>query len=155
LVHIASTSFCTTISTHSSHGIHKILIIQGWIRNRLFGQAQKKKNSNYQHYNILSAYELKDETSTSSTYVSLEFYCMDRSRKILVKKNYRSFFQKWFWVVLHPNTHGSLGVKASRWWLKFRYTYLYFGFFHLWWMFSQSTFLIMHVHNNCKWHNLW
>jgi N-acyl-L-homoserine lactone synthetase len=77
----------TTISTHSPRGIHKILIIQGWIKNRLFGQAQKKKkNSNYQHYNILNAYEVKDETSTSSTYVSLVFYCMVRSKKILVKK---------------------------------------------------------------------
>jgi hypothetical protein len=47
---------------------------------------KKKENNNYQHYNILSAYEVKDETSTSSTYVSLMFYCMVRSRKILVKK---------------------------------------------------------------------
>ena len=52
----------------------------------LFGQAQKKENSNYQHYNILIAYEGKDETSTGSTYVSLIFYCIVRSRKILVKK---------------------------------------------------------------------
>jgi hypothetical protein len=26
----------------------------------------KKKNNNFQHYNILSAYEVKDGTSTSS-----------------------------------------------------------------------------------------
>jgi hypothetical protein len=52
----------------------------------LLRQAQKKENNNYQHYNILSAYEVKDETSTSSTYVSLVFYCTVRSRKILVKK---------------------------------------------------------------------
>jgi hypothetical protein len=56
------------------------------MKNRLFGQAQKKKNNNYQHYNILSAYEVIDETSTSSTYVSLVFYHTVRSRKILVKK---------------------------------------------------------------------
>jgi hypothetical protein len=54
--------------------------------NRLFGQAQKKENTNYQHYNILSAYEVKDETSTSCIYVSLVFYHTVRSRKILVKK---------------------------------------------------------------------
>jgi hypothetical protein len=50
------------------------------------GQAQKKRKHNYQHYNILSAYEVKDETSTSSTYVSLVFYRMVRFRKILVNK---------------------------------------------------------------------
>jgi hypothetical protein len=60
----------------------------------LFGQVQKKENSNYQHYNILSAYEVKDETSINSTYVSLVFYRTVRSRKILVKNNYKSFFQK-------------------------------------------------------------
>jgi hypothetical protein len=52
----------------------------------LWTSSKKKKNSNYQHYNILSAYEVKDETSTNSTYVSLVFYRMVRSRKILVKK---------------------------------------------------------------------
>jgi hypothetical protein len=52
----------------------------------LFGQAQKKENGNFQHYKILSAYEVKDETSTSSTNVSLVFYCTVRSSKILVKK---------------------------------------------------------------------
>jgi hypothetical protein len=48
--------------------------------------GSKKKNNNFQHYNILSAYEIKVETSTSNTYVSLVFYCMVRSRKTLVKK---------------------------------------------------------------------
>jgi hypothetical protein len=52
----------------------------------LFGQAKKKENHNYQHYNILSNYEVKDETSTNSTYVSLVFYCVVRSRKILIKE---------------------------------------------------------------------
>jgi hypothetical protein len=47
-------------------------------------QAQEKENNNFQHYNILSAYEIKDESSTGSTYVSLVFYCTVRSRKILV-----------------------------------------------------------------------
>jgi hypothetical protein len=50
------------------------------------GKLKKKENSNYQHYNILSAYEVKDETSTISTYVSLVFYRMVRSKIILVKK---------------------------------------------------------------------
>ena len=48
--------------------------------------VEKNKNNNFQHYNILSAYEVKDETSTSSTYISLEFYYTIRSRKVLVKK---------------------------------------------------------------------
>jgi hypothetical protein len=52
----------------------------------LFGQAQKKENNNFQRYNILSAYEVKDETSTSSTYLNFIFYCTVRSKKILVKK---------------------------------------------------------------------
>jgi hypothetical protein len=55
-------------------------------KQALWASSKKKKNSNYQHQNILSAYEVKDETSTSSTYVSLVFYCTVRSRKILVKK---------------------------------------------------------------------
>jgi hypothetical protein len=50
------------------------------------GRLQKNKNSNFQHYNILSAYEVKDETSTSRTYISLVVYHMVRSKKILVKK---------------------------------------------------------------------
>jgi hypothetical protein len=86
LVHVASTSCWTTISTCTPHGIHKILIIQGWIRNWLFGQVQKKENNNFQHYSILSAYEVKHETSTKSTYISLVFYRTVRSRKIHVKK---------------------------------------------------------------------
>jgi hypothetical protein len=44
------------------------------------------ENNNFQHYNILSAYEVQDETSTSRAYVSLVFYHKVRSRKILVKK---------------------------------------------------------------------
>jgi hypothetical protein len=48
--------------------------------------SKKKKNTYHQQYNILSAYEVKDETSTSSTYVSLVIYRTVRSRKILVKK---------------------------------------------------------------------
>jgi hypothetical protein len=50
------------------------------------GKLKKKENNNYQHYNILSAYEVKDETSTSSTYVNLVFYHTIRSKKILVIK---------------------------------------------------------------------
>ena len=86
MVHVASTSSWTTISTSTARGIYKILIIQGWIRNWLSRQAQKKENNNFQPYNILSAYEVEDGTPTSSTNVSLVFYCTVRSRKILVKK---------------------------------------------------------------------
>jgi hypothetical protein len=40
----------------------------------------KERNNNFQHYNVLSANEVKDETSTTSIlYVSLVFY-MVRSR---------------------------------------------------------------------------
>jgi hypothetical protein len=68
----------------------------------LFDQAQKK-NSNYQHYYILSAYEVKDETSTSSTYVSLVFYRMVRSKKNTYQKIITGFFFKrssfeWFCI---------------------------------------------------------
>jgi hypothetical protein len=55
-------------------------------KEALWATSKKIKNSNYQYYNILSAYEVKDETSTSSTYVSPVFYRIVRSRKILVKK---------------------------------------------------------------------
>jgi hypothetical protein len=51
-----------------------------------WASSKKKKNSNFQHYNILSASEVKDETSISSTYVSLVFYCTVRSKKIIIKK---------------------------------------------------------------------
>ena len=50
------------------------------------GKLKKKENNKFQHYNILSAYEVKDETSNSSMYISLVFYCTVRSRKILVKR---------------------------------------------------------------------
>jgi hypothetical protein len=50
------------------------------------GKLKRKENNNFQHYNILSASEVKDETSTSSTQVSLVLYLMVRSRKIIVKK---------------------------------------------------------------------
>jgi hypothetical protein len=55
-------------------------------KHALWASSKKKENNNYQHYNILSAYEVKDKTSTSSTYVSLVFYRTVRSRKIFVKK---------------------------------------------------------------------
>jgi hypothetical protein len=57
-------------------------------KQALWASSKKKKTTTitYQHYNILSACEVKDETSTSSTYVSLVFYRIVRSRKILVKK---------------------------------------------------------------------
>jgi hypothetical protein len=55
-------------------------------KQALWASSKKKENDNFQHYNILSAYEVKDETSTSSTYISLVFYRTVRSSKILVKK---------------------------------------------------------------------
>jgi hypothetical protein len=58
------------------------------------GKLKKKENVNFQHYNILSAYEVKDETSTSSTYVSLVFYRTIRSSKILVKKELLVLFSE-------------------------------------------------------------
>jgi hypothetical protein len=67
------------------------------------GRFKKKENNNYQPYNILSAYEVKDETSTSRTYVSLVFYHTIRSRKILVKKKLQVLFSEggsfeWFYT---------------------------------------------------------
>jgi hypothetical protein len=55
-------------------------------KQALWASSKTKENNNYQHYNILSAYGIKDETSTTSTYGSLVFYRMVRSRKILIKK---------------------------------------------------------------------
>jgi hypothetical protein len=52
------------------------------------------ENSNFQHYNILNAYEVKDETSTNRTYVSLVFYHTIRSRKIFVKKELQVLFSE-------------------------------------------------------------
>jgi hypothetical protein len=55
---------------------------------------KKNENNNFQHYNILSAYEVKDETSTSRTSVSLVFYHTVRSRKIHVKKKLQVLFSE-------------------------------------------------------------
>ena len=57
------------------------------------GRLKKNKN-NFQHYNILSAYEVKDEISTSGTYISLVFYHIVRSRKILAIKELYVLFSK-------------------------------------------------------------
>jgi hypothetical protein len=67
-------------------GFTKFLLSKIESETGSLGKLKKKENNNYQHYNILSAYEVKDETSTNSTYVSLVFYGTVRSRKILVKK---------------------------------------------------------------------
>jgi hypothetical protein len=56
-------------------------------KQALWAGSKKKKNNNFQHYNILSAYELKDETSINSTYESLVFYHRDRSKKKNLSKN--------------------------------------------------------------------
>jgi hypothetical protein len=71
----------------------------------------KKKNNNFQHYIILSAYEVKDETSTNKTYISLIFYHMVRSRKILIKKELQVLFSKegsfeWFCTKIPLGLYG-------------------------------------------------
>jgi hypothetical protein len=58
------------------------------------GKLKKKKTSNFQHYNILSAYKVKDETSTSNTYVSLVFYRTVRSRNTCQKIIIGPFFRR-------------------------------------------------------------
>jgi hypothetical protein len=64
------------------------------------GKLKKKKNSNFQNYNILSANEVKDETSTNSTYVSLVFYCTVRfsnsCQKIITGPFFRRGSFEWF-----------------------------------------------------------
>jgi hypothetical protein len=76
--------------------------------------SKKNENNNFQHYNILSAYEVNDETSIdetsidetsidetsidetsiNKTYVSLVFYHAVRLRKILVKKELQILFSE-------------------------------------------------------------
>jgi hypothetical protein len=63
-------------------------------KQALSAGCKKNKNNNFQHYNILSAYEVKDETSTSRTYVNLVFYHTVRSRKILVIKELQVLFSE-------------------------------------------------------------
>ena len=53
-------------------------------------KLKKKENNNFQHYNTLSAYEVKDETSINSTYLNFVFYCIIRLKKYLSKNSYRS-----------------------------------------------------------------
>jgi hypothetical protein len=86
LVHVASTTCLTTISTSTPCGIHRILKSKAESQGSSLERLKINENNNFQHYNILSAYEIKDETSMSRTYVSLVFNYMVRSRKILVKK---------------------------------------------------------------------
>jgi hypothetical protein len=54
-------------------------------KQALWASSNIYKNGNFEHYNILSAYEVKDETSTNSTYISLVFYHLVRYSKILVE----------------------------------------------------------------------
>jgi hypothetical protein len=67
-------------------GFIKSLYFKVELKTDSLGKLKKRENVNFQSYNILSAYEVKDETSTSSTYARLVFYCTVRSSKILVKK---------------------------------------------------------------------
>jgi hypothetical protein len=55
-------------------------------KQALWGKLKKKENNKFLHYNFLTAYEVKDETSTSSTYGSLVLYYMVITRIKLVKK---------------------------------------------------------------------
>ena len=59
-----------------------------------FDKLQKNENSNFQYYNILSAYEEKQKFFTNRTYVSLIFYHMVIFRKTLVKKITGLFFRR-------------------------------------------------------------
>jgi hypothetical protein len=77
-------------------------------KQALWASSRKKENGNFQHYNILSAYEVKDETSTSSTYVSLVFYRTIRSSKNTCQKIITSpFFRRgsfeWFCTQIPMN----------------------------------------------------
>jgi hypothetical protein len=67
-------------------GFTKSLKSKAKLETGSLGMLKKNKNNYFQHYNIRSAYEVKDETSMNRTYVSLVFYHTVRSRKILVKK---------------------------------------------------------------------
>jgi hypothetical protein len=75
-----------------------------------FGQ---KRRSNYQHYNILSAYEIKDKTSTSSTYVSLVFYRTIRSMVVTLDVFRENRVQKTFVGCSHFRTHVHNGRLPS------------------------------------------
>jgi hypothetical protein len=63
-------------------------------KQALSGRLKKNENNNFQHYNIPSACEVKDETSTNRIYVSLVFYHTVRSWKILVKKELQVFLSE-------------------------------------------------------------
>jgi ABC-type methionine transport system ATPase subunit len=43
-------------------------------KQALWASSKKKQKNSFQHYNILSAYEVKDEISTGTPYISLVFY---------------------------------------------------------------------------------
>jgi hypothetical protein len=55
-------------------------------KQALWVGSKKRKTITFNIKKILSAYEVNDETSTSSIYINLVFYHTARSRKILVKK---------------------------------------------------------------------
>jgi hypothetical protein len=67
-----------------------------WARSK----KKKKQSSTLWYPSTLITYEVKDETSTKNT-----------CQKIITGP----FFRRGkFWVVLHQNTHGFLGIKTCR-----------------------------------------
>jgi hypothetical protein len=56
-------------------------------KQALWASFKKKENNNYQHYNILSAYEVKDETSTNSRV----FSCYGYSKNVVTKMQFHNF----------------------------------------------------------------
>jgi hypothetical protein len=85
-VHLKVGTCSLNIMLNNNFNLHTPWDLQSPYNPRLgsLGKPREKKNNNFQHYTILSAYEVKDETSTSSTYVSFVFYRTVRFRKILV-----------------------------------------------------------------------
>jgi hypothetical protein len=64
-------------------------------KHALSAGSKTTKTATFLSYNnILSAYEVKDETSTNRTYVSLVFDHTVRSRKILVKNELHVLFSE-------------------------------------------------------------
>jgi hypothetical protein len=84
--HIEDTMIYQKVNSHTSWDLQNPYNLRLNQKHALLAGSKKKKNNNFQHYNILSAYEVKSEASTSSSNLSLVFYHMGRFRKTLVKK---------------------------------------------------------------------
>jgi hypothetical protein len=89
-------------------GFTKSLYSKIELKTGSLGKLKKRENGNFQHYNILSAYEVKDETSTNSTYVSLVFYRTIRftkntCQKIITCPFFRRGSFEWFCTQIPMN----------------------------------------------------